>query len=100
MLKLGKLISNNNWPLLIGAIQKLITPLPLPIREAIDFLVTDTKGNTRIHNKPALEIPRLIVRLQASICLNVNLPDSKDCKPYWPNRKKKAFCSNEVKKLE
>lgn len=51
-------------------------PLPFPILDAIDFLVTGTKGKTRIHNKPFFEIPRLKVLRQASICLNVNLPDS------------------------
>jgi len=60
----------------MGAIQCEIFPLPLPIRDAIDFLVTGTKGNTRIHNNSFLEIPRLKVRRQASICLKVNLPDS------------------------
>jgi len=46
------------------------------MRTAEAFFVTGAYVNKRIHNCPALVIPRLIVRLQASICLNVILPDS------------------------
>ena len=45
-------ISNKTCPFLIGAIQCETLPLPLPIREAMDFLVIGNVGKTRIHILP------------------------------------------------
>jgi hypothetical protein len=57
-------------------------PLPLPIRVAIGFFVTGKPVKTHINKKPIFFKPLLIVRLQASICLNFILPEFKLNKPY------------------
>ena len=62
-------ISDKICPFLTGAIQCEIEPVPLPIRDAIDFLVTGEEGKTRIQILPVLRNPRRRARRQASICL-------------------------------
>jgi len=55
-----------------------VAPLPLPIREAMDFEVTGREVNGLIQSFTPFPNPRRKVRRHDSICLKVNLPARKD----------------------
>lgn len=76
LFKLRPLISNKIVPFLTALIQCDRLPLPLPIREANDFLYTGTSVNNFIQRLPIFRKPLFNVLRQASICLKVIFPDS------------------------